>query len=115
MDILPNEYSEKEISQEIADSYSRMCHELSMPDTSRIFRQAGNRISFQSAQPYPAGIQFRKIGTGSWSTIWDNENSCSHEVVLPESDGEKFEIRFVCNIYRSGWAIINSDTVIVTI
>lgn len=122
--VLPASFASREISRNELARYSFTQKTFPEPDRgteigikggalfSWLF--GGKVLTFRSAQPYVAGLEYREKGTKDWKTVWDKAMSRDHEVEPEVESGKTYEMRIVQNAYLDGWKIFRSEPVEMT-
>ncbi len=70
---------------------------------------SGGKVRFRTAQPYPAGIEYKLEGDKEWRQAWDASMSCKHKVVLPLGRGEKCTCREIQHVFLGGWSVLRGE------
>lgn len=111
-------FGEREISQKEYDDYLFFTKKYPIPEMNPSFRWSGKNgarvCKFETAQSYPAGIEWRENGSEAkdhkWKVVWDHDFDDDHKVVLPFEDGKPYEIRIVQHVLLDGWQIVRSKS-----
>jgi len=109
--LLPASMADREISVATMKEYEFYRDNFPEPDKTFNASKSFGSWRFDTAQPYPAGIEYRVKGAKDWQSVWDNSCSKSHSVKLPEDmfKGKTVEMRIAQRAYFSGWTVIRSE------
>lgn len=122
IDILsPEKFADREIGKDALEHYRFMQKNYPEPDpmtpitlkggTLFAWMFGGNTFQFRSAQPYPAGIEYREKGAQKWNAVWDSSMSLKHEIKLDLASGKTYELRTVQNVFLEVWNVIRTNPV----
>ncbi len=120
----PAGFADREISRKTYDSFLffRDKYKAPLKKISK-FRRAGacnEVLVFETPQPYPAGIEYRKAGEKDWKVAWDPTLSTTHSVRIEPlsmqgaSLDAAYEFRIVQHCYEGGWKLVRTESVLLS-